>query len=325
VKHEPQDGRIEWKPDAAPSSRMLRTSFLPSIHGENLVVRFPEATTGLLDLESLGMPASVHGTIRRLLAAQEGTVLLTGPSGSGKTTTLYAMLRHLHQVHGARRHFLTIENPVERDLGFATQVQVNEAQGMTFEKALRAGLRHDPNVLLIGEIRDAETARICVQPARRGTSCSRPCTPAARGACSRDCSLHGHRAVVGRIGGDWADRATTCSHALHAMSRRGHPATRRLARARVRALRLRRRARTHGAVRSRHRQRGDPPPRARGRSPSAIAAAVQRSMTGNLVEEGHRLVREGSISRAESSSYFLRRRRTHDDTTTLAAGVSHLD
>ncbi len=168
VRHEPQDGRIEWSIDGLASPLILRASFLPTIHGESAVIRFPEAPGASLELSQLGMSAPVLRETQRLLTRQEGTVLLTGPSGSGKTTTLYAMLRHLHGMHGNRRHFVTIENPVECDLGFATQVQVNEAQGVTFARALRASLRQDPNVLLIGEIRDAETACICVQAGMTG-------------------------------------------------------------------------------------------------------------------------------------------------------------
>lgn len=168
VRNEPQDGRIEWTRRAGERPRLLRASFLPTIHGENVVVRFPELSSRLLKLENLGMAPTVLAQVNRMLSAQEGTILLTGPGGSGKTTTLYAMLHELHQRRGDRLNFLTIEDPVERDLGFAGQVQVNEAQGLTFEKALRAGLRQDPNVLLIGEIRDLETARVCVQAGMTG-------------------------------------------------------------------------------------------------------------------------------------------------------------
>lgn len=299
VKHEPQDGRIEWKPDGADSSRMLRTSFLPSIHGENLVVRFPEATTGLVDLESLGMPGSVLATTRRLLAAQEGTVLLTGPSGSGKTTTLYAMLRHLHQVHGSRRHFLTIENPVERDLGFATQVQVNEAQGMTFEKALRAGLRHDPNVLLIGEIRDAETARICVQAGTTGHLVLSTMHAGRAGRVFPRLLSTGIEPwlAASAVTGLMAQRLarTLCTHCRTegALAQDGWhaPGCEHCAYSGIRG----RTGLFEVAVVTEDIRRHV----LEGASPSAIAAAVQRGMTGNLVEEGHRLVREVIISRAE--------------------------
>jgi type II secretory ATPase GspE/PulE/Tfp pilus assembly ATPase PilB-like protein len=168
VRQEPQDGRIEWRQpdDAAPS--ILRVSFLPTIHGENVVIRFPERADTPLHLDSLGMPPDVLAHVQGLLSRQEGTILLTGPSSSGKTTTMYAMLRHLHALQGDRLNFLTIEDPPERDLGFAGQVQVNDLQGLGYERALRAALRQDPNVLMIGEIRDTETARIAVQAGMTG-------------------------------------------------------------------------------------------------------------------------------------------------------------
>jgi general secretion pathway protein E len=170
VRHEPQDGRIEWRAadDAAEAPpALLRVSFLPTIHGENVVIRFPERRIDL-ELGRLGMPPDVLATVRRLLARPEGTLLLTGPSSSGKTSTMYAMLAHMAATHGDRLNFLTIEDPVERDLGFAGQVQVDEAKGLTFERALRAALRQDPNVLMIGEIRDLETARTALQAGMTG-------------------------------------------------------------------------------------------------------------------------------------------------------------
>lgn len=162
VRHESQDGRIEWHPLPGERPSMLRISFLPTIHGENIVIRFPEHKIDL-DLGRLGMQPEVRAEVERLLSRPEGTMLLTGPSSSGKTSTIYAMLAHMRVTHGDRLNFLTIEDPVERDLGFAGQVQVDEAKGMTFERALRAALRQDPNVLMIGEIRDQETARTALQ------------------------------------------------------------------------------------------------------------------------------------------------------------------
>ncbi len=162
VRQAPQDGRIAWE------NALLRVSFLPTIHGESLVIRYPREDSASLELECLGMPAEVLSGMDHLLARQEGLILLTGPTSSGKTTTLYAMMRRLHECHGDRLNFLTIEDPVERELGFASQVQVNEAQGVDFEKTLRAALRHDPNVLLIGEIRDRETALIAAQAGMSG-------------------------------------------------------------------------------------------------------------------------------------------------------------
>jgi general secretion pathway protein E len=167
VRNQPQDGRIERRaPDG--SSVALRLSTLPSLHGESLVVRFPEPTHVPSSLEGLGLREGMLAAVRRLLALPEGTVLVTGPSGSGKTTTLYALLREIHLDRGERIHAVTIEDPVERDLGFGVQVGVNEAQELTFDRALRSALRQDPNVLLIGEVRDSETAKICVQAGMTG-------------------------------------------------------------------------------------------------------------------------------------------------------------
>ncbi len=168
VRQTPQDGRIERGVDGNGRSAVLRVSFLPTIHGESLVVRFPHEDAEELPLENLGMPQPVLAKADQLLARQEGMIVVTGPTSSGKTTTLYAMIRRLHDRHGDRLNFVTIEDPVERDLRFASQVQVNEAQDLTFERALRSALRHDPNVLLIGEIRDAQTALIAAQAGMSG-------------------------------------------------------------------------------------------------------------------------------------------------------------
>jgi general secretion pathway protein E len=114
------------------------------------------------------MSADTFAATTALLTRQEGAILLTGPSSSGKTTTMYAMLHWLNSHYGDRMNILTIEDPVERDLGFASQVQVNPAQDLTFERALRSALRQDPNVLMVGEIRDIETARVTIQAGMSG-------------------------------------------------------------------------------------------------------------------------------------------------------------
>lgn len=168
VFHEPQDGRIEWRPENDGAPLVLRISFLPTLHGESVVVRFPEERNPFLHLEELGMSNEVEASLETLLARREGTILLTGPGNSGKTTTMYAMLAHLARQESDTLHILTIEDPVERDLDFAEQVPVNDAQGLGYEPALRAALRQDPNVLMIGEIRDLVTARIAMQAGTSG-------------------------------------------------------------------------------------------------------------------------------------------------------------
>jgi general secretion pathway protein E len=168
VRNEPQDGSIEWRSAPGGPPSLLRVSFLPTIHGESVLVRFPQSPGSALMLNELGMPPAVASAVEAMLSHQEGTLLLTGPSSSGKTTTTYAMLQHIHASRGDRANIVTIEDPVERDLGFAAQVQVNEPQGLTWERALRAALRQDPSVLLIGEVRDEATARIAVQAGMTG-------------------------------------------------------------------------------------------------------------------------------------------------------------
>lgn len=167
VRNEPQDGRVEWQ---SPDGRrlLLRVAFLPTIHGETVTIRFPESRDSRLVLEDLGMDDETLAALRSAFRKREGTLLVTGPAGSGKTTTLYAMLDDLYNEAGERLNFLTIEDPVERALDYASQVQVNEAQGVTFAKGLRAAMRQSPDVLLIGEIRDLESARIAIQAGMSG-------------------------------------------------------------------------------------------------------------------------------------------------------------
>jgi general secretion pathway protein E len=169
VRHEPQDGRIAWESGAAPAARhTLRLSFLPTLHGESVVIRFPRDGATFLPLDGLGMSPPVLEAARALLRGHEGAIVLAGPGGSGKTTTLYAMLAELATAQPGRLRMITIEDPVERELDFASQVAVNEAQGLGFEKALRAALRQDPNVLLVGEIRDVPTASVAMQAGTTG-------------------------------------------------------------------------------------------------------------------------------------------------------------
>ena len=168
VRQEPQDGRIEWRPESEADPMLLRAAFLPTLHGEAVTIRFPERATPAMTLEELGMSTPVREALMRILNRREGVFFTTGPSGSGKTTTLYTLLRLLNEQRGGRLSFFTIEDPVERELPFAAQVQVNEPQNVTFERALRAALRQSPGVLLIGEVRDRETATISVQAGMTG-------------------------------------------------------------------------------------------------------------------------------------------------------------
>lgn len=160
----PQDGRARVAVNGAPVD--LRVSTLPASMGEKVVIRILNARATVLTLESLGMSPTERAEMQALLNNKEGVILVTGPTGSGKTTTLYSMLR-LVQSEGV--NIVTVEDPVEYRLGKGiVQVQVHEKAGLTFASALRSILRQDPDVVLVGEIRDRETAQIAVQASLTG-------------------------------------------------------------------------------------------------------------------------------------------------------------
>nr|CCC42047.1 type II secretion system LspE [Legionella pneumophila] len=162
-KRIPQDGRISLR--IGGHNIDVRVSTLPSNHGERVVLRILDKQAAQLDLNLLGMPKHTLKTVRQMIAEPHGIILVTGPTGSGKTTSLYAMLTELNQV---TRNILTIEDPIEYDLPGIGQTQVNTKVQMTFAKGLRAILRQDPDVVMIGEIRDLETAEIAVQASLTG-------------------------------------------------------------------------------------------------------------------------------------------------------------
>jgi type II secretory ATPase GspE/PulE/Tfp pilus assembly ATPase PilB-like protein/CheY-like chemotaxis protein len=160
----PQDGRARVAVNGNPVD--LRVSTLPASLGEKVVIRILNAKATVLTLESLGMSPDERETIGALLNNKEGVILVTGPTGSGKTTTLYSMLR---MVQDEGVNIVTVEDPVEYRLGKGiVQVQVHEKAGLTFASALRSILRQDPDVVLVGEIRDRETAQIAVQASLTG-------------------------------------------------------------------------------------------------------------------------------------------------------------
>ncbi len=163
---EPQDGRFAIEMPASPVD--VRVSVLPTQHGEKVVLRLVRPGAGLLELEELGMGAALERAFKELLREPQGLVVLTGPTGSGKTTTLYSALNHLHETRGGTTNIATIEDPVEIELPFLSQTQVDRAKGLDFSAGLRAVLRQDPNVLLLGEIRDSETASIAIQAGLTG-------------------------------------------------------------------------------------------------------------------------------------------------------------
>jgi type IV pilus assembly protein PilB len=167
-KRVPQDGRFKLRLGARDID--FRLSIIPSVFGEDVVVRILDKsaiTQGLrgLRLESLGMGAEVLKKFRRAVHEPYGMVLITGPTGSGKTTTLYAALSELN---AGEEKMITIEDPVEYQLEGIVQIPVNEKKGLTFARGLRSILRHDPDKIMVGEIRDPETAQIAVQSALTG-------------------------------------------------------------------------------------------------------------------------------------------------------------
>ncbi|MCK5726433.1 MAG: type II secretion system ATPase GspE [Thiotrichaceae bacterium] len=162
-KRIPQDGRISLR--VAGRSVDVRVSTLPSGNTERVVMRILDKQAGRLDLSHLGMAADAQQDLQQLIAKPHGIILVTGPTGSGKTTSLYAALTDLNQTS---RNILTIEDPVEYDIDGIGQTQVNNKVDMTFSRGLRAILRQDPDVVMIGEIRDLETAEIAVQASLTG-------------------------------------------------------------------------------------------------------------------------------------------------------------
>ncbi|MDQ8021202.1 MAG: type II secretion system ATPase GspE [Moraxellaceae bacterium] len=162
-KRLPQDGRIALR--LAGRAIDVRVSTVPTAHGERIVLRLLDKSAGQIGLDSIGMATDTQASFRALLAQPHGIVLVTGPTGSGKSTTLYAALR---EMIGPERNIVTVEDPVEYELPGVGQIQVNPRIELNFARALRAILRQDPDVIMIGEIRDLETAQIAVQASLTG-------------------------------------------------------------------------------------------------------------------------------------------------------------
>ncbi|MBM6994618.1 Flp pilus assembly complex ATPase component TadA [Paenibacillus sp. DXFW5] len=159
----PQDGRIKMLVDGKPID--IRLSSLPTVHGEKIVMRLLDLADGVKGLDKLGMTEHSLSLFRRMIEKQHGMVLLTGPTGSGKTTTLYSALQHLNREE---TNIITVEDPVEYMLDGVNQMQVHPAAGLTFARGLRSILRQDPNIIMVGEIRDLETAEIAIRASLTG-------------------------------------------------------------------------------------------------------------------------------------------------------------
>ena len=162
-KRIPQDGRVSLR--VSNRSLDLRLATLPTVHGEKIVIRILDKTNALLHLSELGFLPQAFESYERSFRKPYGAILVTGPTGSGKSTTLYATLNIVNSID---RHIVTVEDPVEYRLPGVNQMQVNPKAGLTFASALRSILRADPDIILIGEIRDRETAMIAVESALTG-------------------------------------------------------------------------------------------------------------------------------------------------------------
>jgi len=162
-RRKPQDGRYRQQVDFRDID--IRVSILPTMHGEKVVLRLLDQSRGVKQLEELGLSQHHYRQLVSLSEKSNGIILVTGPTGSGKSTTLYAILKRLHTE---QKNIITIEDPVEYEIEGINQVQVNAQAGLTFASGLRAILRQDPNIIMVGEIRDLETAEIAIRASLTG-------------------------------------------------------------------------------------------------------------------------------------------------------------
>ena len=159
----PQDGRTKMKIDGKDIN--MRISFLPTVYGEKIVIRLLNKSSGIIDKSQIGFTPYNLSQIEKLMKISEGIILLTGPTGSGKSTTLYSLLKDFNTID---KNIITLEDPVEYQMFGVNQVQVNSEIGMTFASGLRSILRQDPDIIMLGEIRDEETAQIAIRSAITG-------------------------------------------------------------------------------------------------------------------------------------------------------------
>lgn len=181
----PQEGRFPFAPAANATPADLRLAVIPTIHGLRAVLRLPAELMAPLDLDALNLHPKILTQLQRFASGDFGMLICCGPAGSGKTTTLYAILRHLVSI-APHQSIITLEDPVERAIDGITQIEVSPFGQLTYEKALRSILRQDPQVLMLGEIRDPQTASLAIQAALTGHRLL--CTlhaPSAAGAIAR--------------------------------------------------------------------------------------------------------------------------------------------
>ena len=208
----PQDGAARL--EAAGLNLDVRVAIMPTQHGESAVIRLLPRDRGLLDIAKLGLRADDERKIRQLLDLPHGMIVITGPTGSGKTTTLATMLSALNTPS---RKILTIEDPVEYEIAGVNQSQVKPAIGLTFASALRAFVRQDPDVIMVGEIRDTETANIAIHAALTGhlvLTTLHTETADRRGAAA---SRSRRRGVPAEVDAARRHRAAACPHPLRSL------------------------------------------------------------------------------------------------------------
>jgi len=166
----PQEGSLRWEGDPADPEAVgtdLRVATFPTIRGERAVVRVFHGTSQLQGLDSLGLTGDQIDLLRAVIAQPAGLIVVSGPAGSGKTTTLYAMIRDLRDRH-VGRSVITLEDPVEQRIDRVTQIQINPYGELSYERCMRSLLRQDPQVILLGEVRDSRTAAIVIEAALTG-------------------------------------------------------------------------------------------------------------------------------------------------------------
>ena len=212
----PQDGRIRLAVRGQEID--FRVSTVPSLHGETVVLRILDRAAVAFDYAKLGLPPPVIARFQEALALPNGIVLVTGPTGSGKTTTLYTGLLALNSIE---RKIVTVEDPIEYRLHGITQMQVHEQIGLTFAEFLSAIVRQDPDVIMVGEVRNQETAQVAAQAALLGTTGAVDAAHQLRGRRGDAAAGHGIGGLSARGGAARRAGTTACAAALSSVPPRG--------------------------------------------------------------------------------------------------------